>query len=191
MVHGLPEAHRRQAAEVYYAAFGPKLGLLMGSADHGTSVIEKSLCPALILAAVQQERLVGLAGLVYDGRSFLVPRRSAFVSEYGLAGGLARWIVFRASSGRHATDGLTVEALAVAPTMRSQGIGTLLLQAVFDLAGARGLTTVSLDVVDTNPHARRLYERLGFVATRTRHYPWLRRVAGFSASTTMVKCLAP
>ena len=46
---------------------------------------------------------------------------------------------------------------------------------------------VRLDVVDSNPRARRLYEREGFVPVRTVRTPYLQRAMGFAASTTMVR----
>jgi ribosomal protein S18 acetylase RimI-like enzyme len=71
--------------------------------------------------------------------------------------------------------------------MRGKGIGTRLLESVFDFARTEGFSSVRLDVVDTNPGARRLYERMGFVPVKTGHYPYLRRVMGFSAGTTMIR----
>jgi ribosomal protein S18 acetylase RimI-like enzyme len=61
------------------------------------------------------------------------------------------------------------------------------MEAVFDWARERGFCSLSLEVVDTNPIARRLYERLGFVPIRTQELPYPFRRLGFSAVTTMVK----
>jgi ribosomal protein S18 acetylase RimI-like enzyme len=69
------------------------------------------------------------------------------------------------------------------------GVGTKLLDAIVEVAQARGYRQVRLDVVDTNPRARQLYERRGFVAVETKSYPWLRHLLGFSASTTMLLTL--
>ncbi len=79
-------------------------------------------------------------------------------------------------------DGICVDASA-----QGKGVGTLLLNAVFDAAKARGLAKVTLDVIDSNPRARALYERVGFKATTTDHLGPLRHVFGFSAATKMVR----
>ena len=55
-----------------------------------------------------------------------------------------------------------------------------------ELAKERGYRTVRLDVIDTNPRARALYEREGFEPVHTESFPALRPVLGFGASTTMV-----
>ena len=61
------------------------------------------------------------------------------------------------------TDGAVwLEAAAVAKPMRSQGIGTSLVQAAEALAAEHGFRVVDLGVEDSNPGARRLYERLGY-----------------------------
>ena len=54
----------------------------------------------------------------------------------------------------------------------------------------RGYGWVRLDVIDSNWRARALYERQGFLATRTESLGLLRLLFGFSASTTMVRPLA-
>ena len=104
---------------------------------------------------------------------------------YGLAGYLA----FHAFEPGIARNELRIECLAVAPEKRGQGIGTLLLTAVDELAKAKGFDAVRLEVVDTNPNAQRLYERQGFRVTRTRHYPYLRRFVGYSGVNIMIKQL--
>lgn len=86
-------------------------------------------------------------------------------------------------------DEIGLETLAVTAATRGQGVGTQQLEAVFDHGRRLGKRAARLDVVDTNPGARRLYGRLGFVAVKTERFPLARRCAGFSATTIMVKAL--
>jgi len=81
-------------------------------------------------------------------------------------------------------DGITVSA-----DYRGQGVGTQLFDALVDYAKENGYQAIRLDVIDTNPHARRLYDRLGFVAERTNNFEVLRPLLGFGAATTMVYSL--
>jgi ribosomal protein S18 acetylase RimI-like enzyme len=57
-----------------------------------------------------------------------------------------------------------VRALAVEPSDRGAGIGTLLLGSLEDTAQAAGSKRFALDVAAKNRNARRLYERLGMTA---------------------------
>lgn len=56
----------------------------------------------------------------------------------------------------------------VNPAARGHGVGHALIDAVAGWARSRGFGDVHLWVTDTNPHARALYERLGFTATGER-----------------------
>ena len=59
-----------------------------------------------------------------------------------------------------------VVAASVAPELQGRGIGTRLMEAAERLACEAGRTSLELGVEDSNPRARRLYERLGYVAVR-------------------------
>ena len=78
-----------------------------------------------------------------------------------------------------------MDGIVVHPEMRGQGIGTRLLSELNAFACQEGYNKIRLDVIDTNPAARRFYERNGFVATKTEHFGYLRWLLGFGASTTM------
>ena len=62
----------------------------------------------------------------------------------------------------HREGAVWLEAAAVARSWQGQGIGTSLVGAAEALAAERGFGAVELGVEDSNPRARRLYERLGY-----------------------------
>ena len=186
---GLPERHRRRAAEVYYDAFRQKFEPIMGSQEHGVAVLEKAFDPCYALVALHQDQLAGVAGVQYGGHHLLI-FGCLTCEEFGWLRGLFKLVLFIPFSHRQRKGELWIDSIVVCPSMRGKGVGTRLLQAVFELARAEGFGLVGLEVVDTNPGAHRLYERMGFVSTETHKLPYLRRVMGFSASTTMVKEIA-
>ena len=55
-----------------------------------------------------------------------------------------------------------IEAAAVMPELQRRGIGTALIRAAEALAAENGFPAVELGVEDSNPAARRLYERLDY-----------------------------
>ena len=187
---GLPERHRRDAAELYYQAFRQKFEPVMGSREHGVAILAKTFDPELAIVALHQDQLAGVAGVQYGGRHFVDFEMSAFVQEFGWLRGPFKLLLLLAFARRQRKGELSMDGIVVHPSMRGQGIGTRLLQTVFDFAQTNGFGSVRLEVVDTNPGARRLYERMGFVPTKTKEYPYLRRAMGFSAVTTMIKQLA-
>jgi ribosomal protein S18 acetylase RimI-like enzyme len=62
----------------------------------------------------------------------------------------------------HREGAVWLEAAAVARPWQGQGIGTALVRAAEVLAAERGFGIAELGVEDSNPRARRLYERLGY-----------------------------
>ncbi|MFJ3224521.1 GNAT family N-acetyltransferase [Streptomyces sp. NPDC086783] len=70
-------------------------------------------------------------------------------------------------------DGVgTLWQLAVHPALQSCGIGTLLIEAAELRIRSRGLRQAELAVEESNPRARALYERLGYVAYDRRPDSW-------------------
>ena len=64
-------------------------------------------------------------------------------------------------------------------------MGSRLLAEARRAAGRSGLDFVRLDVVDTNPRARALYEREGYRLVREERLGFLGRFTGFSVAYTM------
>lgn len=60
-----------------------------------------------------------------------------------------------------------VKDLAVAADVRGRGIGSRLLQRALGVLGAKGVSTVKLEVRETNEAARGLYREFGFEHRRT------------------------
>ena len=82
-----------------------------------------------------------------------------FVAE--VEGRVAGYAGLKRLGGRQAHGGHIF--LAVDAGRHGQGIGTALVQKLLDLAdGWLMLERVELSVLETNPRAQRLYERLGF-----------------------------
>jgi len=184
--YGLPATYAHQAAEIYYQAFGAKMQPLLRSDKHGVAVIEPDLNLDVALGAVENEQLLEMAGLRFGQDRFWQPRVSSVVREVGWLTGLPRALVLMlvASGGGH-PGALYIEALAVRADCRGRGIGTKLLEQSIAMARERGLREVCLDVADTNTGARRLYERMGFIAWRTRRLPPFARVSGLTALIDM------
>ena len=185
---GLPENYYSEAAIVYTEAFYEKTQKLFGSQEKMKSLLLKSLNPELAIAAFVNNRLVGLAGMAFNDRHFITPSLSVFIEEFGFFSGLLKYLGYQLLALRPYDRGqLLLDGIAVAPTMRGRGVGTLLIEAIGNYAKQNSLNSVCLEVVDTNPKARKLYERLGFKETKINRYPFLKNIMGIEAISTMVK----
>lgn len=187
---GLPEHFFTQAAALYYEAFRQKFEPIMRSQKHGVEILKTSFDAERAFVAINEDQLTGIAGLQYDGRQLINPKVSTFMQHFGWMKGLIKLMLFALFDRTPRKGELIMDGIVVHPDRRGEKIGSRLLRAVLDFARARGFATVRLDVVDTNTGARRLYEKMGFIATETQHYPYLRKIMGFSASTTLIKVLS-
>jgi len=82
---------------------------------------------------------------------------------------------------------IRIDSIAVDGRLRSQGIGTALIEHFFNFAKTNNYKKIYLEVVDTNPEAKRLYIRQGFNVKKRVHFYFFARRAGFSAEDTMFK----
>lgn len=190
IIPGLPDAFRVQAAEIYCEAFRRKIQPLVASRERQVALFSRLFDARQAVIAVAGGVCLGLAGLGFTGRHFVDAHLPAFVQELGWLRGAPGCWMFHAFEPPPPSGELHIECLAVSARARGKGIGTRLLAAVELWAREGGYRQVGLEVVDTNPLARRLYEREGFVARREYRFPLLRYLVGFSAATSMVKRVA-
>ncbi len=183
---GFADRERAQVAALYWQAFGAKLDRLMRPEAQALAFFKRALDPGFALVARDADgTILGLAGFKATEGGLTGAGFSDLARVYGRIGATWRAALLALlerplQPGVLQMDGILVEAAAC-----GRGIGTLLLQAVLEEARRRGLREVQLDVIDTNPRAKALYERMGFVATaevRTRPLRWL---FGFSSATRM------
>jgi len=86
-------------------------------------------------------------------------------------------------------DGLKLEMLAVSPEARGKGIGKIMLDYMLDLAREEGFKTITLEVIDSNEKAKKLYERQGYKNIKYMNTALFTRNMGFSGSFKMQKNL--
>jgi len=183
---------RREAAEVFYAAFRPKidhLELMPRSADQAVRILAESMRPEMGFFALWGREVAGVCGMHTRAARFLDIRGETWRREFGRLGGWRRsiWYELGYRFQRPEPDEVRVQGIAVAAHHRGRGIGSALLERVSDHARAGGFKAIVLEVVDTNPDAQRLYERLGFAVTGQEHYGRWTAAGGFSGATYMRK----
>jgi len=189
---GLPDSLRMEAALLYDEAFRQKLAPIIRDTDRREKFLADNCNPQRAWVALEDEKpdgqkLAGLAGFHAEGQGFIGGEGGGILSQLGWIRGAWALGWFALLERKPAPGELLMDGISVASSMRGHGIGGTLLDRLTEYAVAQGLTHLRLDVVDTNPAARRLYERKGFVATKTESAPFLRPIMGFGASTTMIR----
>lgn len=186
ILHGIPESMRASAASLYDDAFGEKFAVAISSGEQRLALLVESLNLAFAFCAIEENRLVGIAGYKTRGGSFTDGMTyKALLKHAGLVRGNWAALVFSLYERSHNSGQLLMDGIVVDASARGRGIGTQLLNELTTFGKSKGFNTVRLDVIDTNPDARRMYQRNGFTATRTENFGYLRWLLGFGASTTL------
>lgn len=182
----LPETHFDEAAELYESAFGPKFARAIPQRSDRMHLIRNGFHADFAFTAFDGDRLVGLAGYQTSSGYLtggITPR--AIWRKLGPLPSIRAIIILSLYDRTPAKGELVMDGIAVRSSHRGRGIGTELLRHTVAFAAERGYARVRLDVIDTNPAARKLYERFGFKIIKEERYPYLRGILGFSGSATM------
>ena len=187
---GLLPAHHHDAARLYWQAFGQKLGKVMGPEARGIGFFEATVNPEAVISACEDGQLIGMAAFKLGAHGFSQGGVGALWQYYRL-GTLWRLPLLAMLERTAPKDTLQMDGIVVDASGRGKGVGTALLNAIIDTAKSHSLSKVTLDVIDTNPRAKALYERVGFKATGVEQLGPLRYVFGFSSATKMVLEINP
>ncbi|MGB3315706.1 MAG: GNAT family N-acetyltransferase [Albidovulum sp.] len=184
---GFTDAQRPQAADLFWQAFRDKLGPVMRPEEQALGLLRAVADPGhAIRAEAADGTLLGLAGFKTEKGAFIGGGMGDLASAYGWPGALWRAPLLALLERDSAPGTLLMDGIFVTPEARGQGIGTKLLSAIKAEAARRGLVAVRLDVIDSNPRARALYEREGFIPGDVHDLGPLRHIFGFRSATTMI-----
>ncbi|EPX77222.1 GNAT family N-acetyltransferase [Litoreibacter arenae] len=186
VVHGFDETQRERVARLFWGAFSGKLGSVLGPEERALRFITSVLQPQFAICAAEGDRLLGVAGFKTAEGGLVGGELSDLTPLYGRFGGLWRGLLLDQLERDLADGQLLMDGIFVDEAARGKGVGTALLDAIVKHASDGGFHEVRLDVIDSNPRARALYERQGF-EPRGQVDAWpLHRIFGFRKATTMV-----
>lgn len=187
--HGLNAEQREKVAQLYYLAFREKLHPIFRDEAKALQVLARCFNPDYAIIAVQDNEVVGVAGFKDSDGNLVDIQPEMMVETFRFFGGWLRILGLLLFTRQLEADILLMDGIVVDADYRGQGIGSQLLDAVMAHAREKDYQQVRLDVINTNPRARQLYERKGFIAGKTEDVSWLKPIFGFSASTKMYKSL--
>lgn len=181
-------AHERQdVAALYWQAFGHKLGRTLGPTARAMQFLEAVLDPDFALVARDnEENLLGIAGFKTDKGALVGGDFSDLQKVYGWWGALWRGTILSVIERDLASDILLMDGICVHERARGLGVGTALLDAMKAKARDLEKRALRLDVIDTNPRAKALYLRQGFVPQGVEHTGPFRYVFRFTSATQML-----
>ncbi len=181
-----------KAAELYEQAFGEKFRAAIPSTTDRLALLSECLIPEFSLCSLDEGEMIGLAGFQTElGALTGGITLSTLLKHCGLVKGMWAALVLSLLDREANASELVMDGIVVDAAYRGQGIGAELLDGIIEYARDQGYERVRLDVIDTNPRAKALYQRKGFEAKEHTSFPWLKWLIGFSGATTMVYELVP
>ena len=186
IVRGFPDASRGQVARLYDDAFGAKLGIAIPNKAARLTLLQQAFDPTHSFAAIKGDEVLGIAGfktatgaLTYG----ITPHRLR--EQLGVFGATRAMLVLSLFQRHPAPEQLLMDGIAVSQAARGLGIGTKLINRLQEYATEEGFRSIRLDVIDTNPSARRLYERMNFIPTKTANFRYMHWLLNLSSATTL------
>lgn len=135
--------------------------------DKAIRVIAKSINTDQVLVERQDGEIVGVATYQTKAKPIAIDiSLPIFAAEFGKLSGSAKFICYKAykfAQVKLTDEFLHLDLIAVAAAYRGQGIGHRLLAQVDEKAISLGKAYVELEVVGSNPKAKRLYNEWGYV----------------------------
>ena len=171
---------------IFYDSFERKITAFIKSKQKARSIYENSLNTDRIMLAVEDKKITGMAGLHYDDRNFTDIKYDTLKMHYNPLNSFFMYWMLRLMTPKVQKGTVRIDSLAVDRSYRGKGIGTKLIEGVIEFARQNGYSEVLLEVVDTNPKAKVLYERMGFKVKKKVNFYFLTRSAGFSSEYIMV-----
>lgn len=185
---GFPEAQRDRVARLYWQAFSGKLGLVLGPEARALDFLTPALRPSHAFCALDDDgRVIGVAGFSSDDDTFVAGDAEGLRRVYGRFGMAWRGVLLEVLERPRDPGLLVMDGIFVSEAARGRGVGSALLETICTEARRRGKRGVRLDVIDTNPRARALYERQGFAPGETQPTGLFRPVFGFREATAMIR----
>lgn len=162
------------ANELHSTIFGPLLGF---SEEECLPIIREYAFPnredGALYVLTEDEKIMGLINFKYkelkkhkDDFSFKAMRK-----QYGFYKTLVFSIAALVMEEKVEKNELYVDYLVVSKEGRSKGYGTKLLDFGFEKASEHKKSKYTLNVLSSNPLAQKLYERNGFMVTKTTKLP--------------------
>lgn len=143
-----------------------------------------------IICAVEEGKIVGILGFKNINKPSIDYNKSNFIKAFGYFSGYYKYLksliisFFECSPKK---DEVLIEMICVSSEFRSKGIGSFLINELFDIGKKENKSKILLEVVNTNPRAKSLYEKLGFQVKKKTNFGFLTKSSGFTSVEFMVK----
>ena len=159
---GLPKKHIGSVTDLLLSELGEKFIPILGEKEKAKQLLELSINQENCFFVERDSKLLGFLAFQINNTVFVNSSLSTIISIYGVISGTIKAIDLKMLEHKTNSSEIHIEAIVVSKQARGLGIGTKLIDTIFQFANQKGYKTITLEVIDTNPRAKDLYKRLGF-----------------------------
>lgn len=180
-----------QMAEILEDGFYLKFSKILGTRDQFRESIKVIINRELCYGYLESNNLKGVAVLKDKTTHPVLYPFNKLRKVLGFFSALKAKIMLYLIFGLDKVDSdtLKLEIISVSKDSRGEGIGHKLLEHVEKYAKDKGFKTLTLDVIDTNPRAKKLYEETGYIEIKYTDTSKMTKNVGFNGIYTMDKKL--
>lgn len=180
-----------QMAIIIKDGFYMKFSSIIGTGNEFLESVKIIINRDLCYGYIDEGKLKGVAVLKDKGTKAIIYPFNKLKRILGFFRGLKACIMLKLifSMGKISNDTLKLELLSVGKDFRGEGIGHKLLDKIEELGKDKGFSKVSLEVIDTNPRAKKLYESFGYEEVKFINTEKMTRPIGFTGIHEMEKKL--
>ncbi len=169
----LTSEHKTAVSALFISALGEKFLPILGQKSKAVALLNASYNRKNCFLALEQNKLLGFLAFQTKRKSFLAISLKNMCKIFGFLPGIAKALALSLLNYRCKSGEFYIDAIAVAEAARGKGAGTKLINASLGYAKTQGFKFASLQVINTNPKAKALYEKLGFrVVKKSTTFPF-------------------
>lgn len=183
----LDDSSAEQATQVFVDGFYQHLKMFSDNKTVLVKALQHSLVREQFFVALHNKQVVSITAYSTNRKRSIAFDKTVLQREFGKLKG---WLCYTFLSKelqkplRIANHQCYIESVATAPEARGKGAAFALQNYIFEQLKYEEFI---LEVVDTNPAAIKLYERLGYVVFDKRKQKLFRKQAGFNERFYMKK----
>ncbi|CAN5315404.1 GNAT family N-acetyltransferase [soil metagenome] len=194
---GLTPEQLPQAIALFDTAFERKMSLAIADVTVRRRFFGEIFSGQACLGALKDGQVIGAAGFQTPTDAFsggLTGRGipwSTIRRHLGFFQSIRAALFFKLYERETDAETLLMDGIFVNEAARGLGIGRTLLEAIITYGTEHGFKKVKLGVIDTNPRAKALYERVGFVVQAKKNMGRLKWLLGFGSYYIMIRPIEP
>ena len=173
----LPEKFREEAVRLFLYSFWDKFGGTLKNKEKAKNLIKNSMKLENIIYVEEQGELLGFVTInSYREGACIEPKFEEIKKIYSVVESFIVYLKLLLFRHKSSEGEIYIEFIAVSEKARGMGLGTRLMDELLGYAKKNYYKKLTLLVVENNPKAKILYEKLGFCETGVWKTWWFKRV---------------